>query len=383
VDVDGNEYIDCVGSWGPMLLGHAHPKVMSSVAEVLTNGLSFGATCPHEIELARLITELMPAIEMVRLVNSGTESTMSAIRLARGYTGRSDIIKFEGCYHGHSDCLLAKAGSGAMTLALPDSAGVPAAVTQNTIILPFNDLDAVRRVFQEKGAQIAAIIVEPVAGNMGVVPPKPGYLEGLREITSEFESLLIFDEVMTCFRVARGGAQARFGIEPDLTCLGKVVGGGMPLAAYGGKRSIMQSIAPLGPVYQAGTLSGNPVATTAGRATLEILKAQPEIYDLLEERGAQLEEALQSAIARHRLKATVQRVGSMMTLFFAEGPIHDYADAKRCNTETYATYFQSMLAEGIYLAPSQFEAAFLGIAHGAAEMEQIIRAADKVLAGFS
>ncbi len=382
-DVDGNRYLDCVGSWGPMILGHAHPTVISEVAATVTNGLSFGATCPHEVELAELITELMDSIDLVRLVNSGTEATMSAIRLARGHTGRPDIIKFEGCYHGHSDCLLAKAGSGAMTLALPDSAGVPPAVTQNTVILPFNDLEPVRQVFQEKGAEIAAIIVEPIAGNMGVIPPAPGFLEGLRAITEEHDSLLIFDEVMTCFRVARGGAQQRYGVQPDLTCLGKIVGGGMPLAAYGGRRQVMESIAPLGPVYQAGTLSGNPVATTAGKATLTYLKEHPEVYTQLEERSAQLEEGLNRAIQRRKVSALTQRVGAMMTLFFTDQPVTDYASAKRSDTERYARFFQKMLMEGIYLAPSQFEAAFLGIAHGEVEIEEIIKAADKVLTDFA
>ena len=304
---------------------------------------------------------------------------MSAVRLARGYTGRPNIIKFEGCYHGHSDCLLAKAGSGAMTLALPDSAGVPPAVTSNTIILPFNDLEAVQKVFQEKGPEIAGIILEVVGGNMGVVPPRPGYLEGLRRITEEFESLLIFDEVMTGFRLARAGAQEVYGVEPDLTCLGKIVGGGMPLAAYGGRGKIMEHIAPLGPVYQAGTLSGNPVATAAGRATLQAIDAVPDFYDKLETRAAQLEDGLRSALHRHSVTACLQRVGSMMTMFFQAGPVHDYSDAKKSDTEKYGKFFQMMLGEGIYLAPSQFEAAFLGAAHGEDEIDKTIQAADKVL----
>lgn len=378
-DVDGNRYLDYVGSWGPMLLGHAHPKVIESVIEVAQAGLSFGATCPHEIDLGRLIKEFYPSIDSVRLVNSGTEATMSAVRLARGFTGRDDIIKFEGCYHGHSDCLLAKAGSGAMTLALPDSAGVPEAVTQNTIILPFNDLEAVKKVFQEKGASIAGIIVEPVAGNMGVVPPRPGYLEGLREITQEFESVLIFDEVMTGFRLSASGAQGIYGIQPDLTCLGKVVGGGMPLAAYGGKQEIMNCVAPLGAVYQAGTLSGNPVATAAGRATLQVIKAEKDLYQRLEERSAELEQGLREVAQRHGVQVCLQRVGSMMTMFFQSGPVHDYQDAKRSDVDQYGAYFQKMLGEGIYLAPSQFEAAFLGATHGVDEVARTIRVADKVL----
>lgn len=378
-DVDGNSYIDYVGSWGPMLLGHAHEAVIEAVAKVVRDGLSFGATCPHEVELAQLITEMVPSVEKVRLVNSGTEATMSAVRLARGYTGRHDIIKFEGCYHGHSDCLLAKAGSGALTLALPDSAGVPPAVTQHTIILPFNDLSALEAVFAEKGDQIAGIIVEPVAGNMGVVSPQPGYLEAMRALTEKHGSVLIFDEVMTGFRVARGGAQERFGITPDLTCLGKIVGGGMPLAAYGGKTEIMNCVAPLGPVYQAGTLAGNPVATAAGRATLEQIKALPDLYDRLEQQAAKLQNGLAAICQRFGIPTCSDRVGSMMTLFFQSGPVLDYNSAKNSDTKRYGDFFRGMLQEGIYLAPSQFEAAFVGSAHGDKEIEETLAAAEKVL----
>jgi glutamate-1-semialdehyde 2,1-aminomutase len=382
-DVDGNSYVDYVGSWGPMLLGHAHEAVIEAVLRVVRDGLSFGATCPHEVDLAGLIIEMVPSVEKVRLVNSGTEATMSAVRLARGFTGRHDIIKFEGCYHGHSDCLLAKAGSGAMTLALPDSAGVPPAITQHTIILPFNDIPALEAVFAKKGAEIAAVIVEPVAGNMGVVPPLPGYLEKMRELTSDHGSLLIFDEVMTGFRVARGGAQEKYGITPDLTCLGKIVGGGMPLAAYGGRVDVMNQVAPMGPVYQAGTLSGNPIATAAGRATLELIKAQSDLYERLERQAAKLQSGLDSLTKRLGIATCSQRVGSMMTMFFQDGPVVDYVTAKNSNTETYGKFFRGMLEEGIYLAPSQFEAAFVGSAHGDGEIEETLAAAERVLSGLS
>ncbi len=378
-DVDGNSYIDYVGSWGPMLLGHAHETVIEAVTRVVRDGLSFGATCPHEVDLAALIVELVPSVQKVRLVNSGTEATMSAVRLARGFTGRHDIIKFEGCYHGHSDCLLAKAGSGAMTLALPDSAGVPPAVTQNTIILPYNDAAALEQIFAEKGNDIAGIIVEPVAGNMGVVPPLPGYLEKMRELCTKHGSVLIFDEVMTGFRVARGGAQERFGITPDLTCLGKIVGGGMPLAAYGGRAEIMDYVAPLGPVYQAGTLAGNPVATAAGRATLQLIKEQPDLYERLERQSAKLHNGLTELTQRFGLTVCSERVGSMMTMFFQNGPVVDYDSAKRSDTERYGEFFRGMLQQGIYLAPSQFEAAFVGSAHGDEEIEQTLAAAQNVL----
>lgn len=378
-DVDGNSYIDYVGSWGPMLLGHAHEAVIEAVQKVVRDGLSFGATCPHEVDLAALIVEMVPSVEKVRLVNSGTEATMSAVRLARGFTGRHDIIKFEGCYHGHSDCLLAKAGSGAMTLALPDSAGVPPLVTQNTVILPFNNVEALERVFAEKGSDIAGIIVEPVAGNMGVVPPLPGYLEKMRELCTKHGSVLIFDEVMTGFRVALGCAQARFGVTPDLTCLGKIVGGGMPLAAYGGRAEIMNHVAPLGPVYQAGTLSGNPIATAAGRATLQLIKEQPDLYDRLEKQSAKLQDGLKRLAEAAGVVTCSERVGSMMTMFFQAGPVVDYDSAKRSDTERYGEFFRGMLHQGIYLAPSQFEAAFVGSAHGDEEIEETLAAAQKVL----
>ena len=381
-DVDGNEYIDYVGSWGPMLLGHAHEVVIEAVEKAIRAGLSFGATNPCEVELAELIVEFVPSIDKVRLVNSGTESTMSAVRLARGFTGRHDIIKFEGCYHGHSDCLLAKAGSGAMTLSLPDSAGVPPAVTQNTIILPYNDLAALERTFQEKPDQIAGVILEPVAGNMGVINPGQEYLQALRSLCTKFGAVLIFDEVMTGFRVAAGGVQELLGVLPDLTCLGKIVGGGMPLAAYGGRSDIMDYVAPLGPVYQAGTLSGNPIATAAGRATLELLKADPELYTKIEARSKKLETGLSQLAEDYGVTACSNRVGSMMTFFFQNGPVIDYTSAKASDTDVYGQFFRGMLAEGIYLAPSQFEATFVGSAHGDEEIDITLTAADKVLSGL-
>lgn len=379
-DVDGNSYIDYVGSWGPMLLGHAHAAVIEAVQKAARDGLSFGATCPYEVDLAELIVELVPSMEKLRLVNSGTEATMSAVRLARGFTGRHDIIKFEGCYHGHSDCLLAKAGSGAMTLALPDSAGVPPAITQHTLVLAYNNVAALEEVFAERGSEIAGIIVEPVAGNMGVVAPAAGYLEKMRALCTEHGAVLIFDEVMTGFRVARGGAQERYGVTPDLTCLGKIVGGGMPLAAYGGRAEIMNQVAPLGPVYQAGTLSGNPIATAAGRATLEQIKAMPDLYERLERRAAKLQNGLAQAAARAGVTVCSERVGSMMTMFFQKGPVVDYATARESNTDLYGEFFRGMLQQGIYLAPSQFEAAFVGLAHGDGEIEETLAVAEKVLA---
>lgn len=378
-DVDGNEYIDYIGSWGPMLLGHAHEYVIEAVERAVRSGLSFGATNPSEVDLAELIVEMVPSVERVRLVNSGTEATMSAVRLARGFTGRHNIIKFEGCYHGHSDCLLAKAGSGAMTLALPDSAGVPPAVTENTVVLPFNDLAAVAKVFEEQPDTVAGIIVEPVAGNMGVILPREGYLQGLKDLCDKHGAVLIFDEVMTGFRVAPGGVQERLEITPHLTCLGKIVGGGMPLAAYGGRRDIMECIAPAGPVYQAGTLSGNPIAATAGRATLELLKKDPGVYRRLEVQSAKLHQGLDALAAKHGVRVCSNRMGSMMTMFFQEGPVVDYNTAKASDTGLYGRFFQGMLAQGVYLAPSQFEAAFVGSTHGDEEIELTLAAADKVL----
>jgi glutamate-1-semialdehyde 2,1-aminomutase len=367
IDADGNEYIDYVGSWGPLLLGHRHPEILAALADALESGTSFGAPTEREILLAEAIVDAVPSIEMVRLVNSGTEATMSAIRLARAFTRRDLTIKFEGCYHGHVDSLLVKAGSGLATLGIADTQGVPKAFADTTIALPFNSLDAVEAAFRAHPDQIASVIVEPVVGNMGCVPPHSGYLEGLRDITARHGALLIFDEVMTGFRVAFGGAQARFGIKPDLTTLGKVIGGGLPVGAYGGRRDIMSLIAPSGPVYQAGTLSGNPLAVAAGLAMLRHLKAHPEIYTRLETLGARLEAAAPAGV-------TVNRVGSMFTFFFADGPVTDWDTAKRSDTARFARFFQAMLAHGIYLAPSQFEAAFISAAHTDADVEKTIAA---------
>ena len=355
-DVDGNEYIDYVGSWGPLLLGHRHPAILSALERALTIGTSFGAPTEAEVDLAAAICRAVPSIEMVRLVNSGTEATMSAIRLARGFTGRDLIVKFEGCYHGHVDSLLVKAGSGVATLGIADTRGVPKAFCDTTLALPFNSVAAVEQAFQSYGRQIAAIIVEPVVGNMGCVPPQPGFLEALREITARHGALLVFDEVMTGFRVAFGGAQQRFGIRPDLTTLGKVIGGGLPVGAYGGRKDVMSLVAPAGPVYQAGTLSGNPLAVAAGLAMLRHLEAHPEIYDQLETRASSLCAAVPPGI-------TVNRVGSMFTFFFTSQPVTDYESAKCSDTKRFGRFFQAMLEQGVYLAPSQFEAAFVSAAH--------------------
>ncbi|HTS60479.1 MAG TPA: glutamate-1-semialdehyde 2,1-aminomutase [Candidatus Acidoferrales bacterium] len=366
-DADGNEYIDYVGSWGPLLLGHRHPEILAALERALTTGTSFGAPTGQEIELADAICDAVPSIEMVRLVNSGTEATMSAIRVARGFTGRDLIVKFEGCYHGHVDSLLVKAGSGLATLGIADTQGVPKAFCDTTIALPYNSLEALEAAFAAMGNRIAAVIVEPVVGNMGCVPPQPGYLEGLREITERHGALLIFDEVMTGFRVAYGGAQQRYGIRPDLTTLGKVIGGGLPVGAYGGRKDIMSKVAPLGPVYQAGTLSGNPLAVAAGLAMLRHLKAHPEVYERLESMGARLEAAAPQGV-------TVNRVGSMFTFFFNSGPVTDWDSAKKSNTEEFGKYFRKMLDRGVYLAPSQFEAAFLSAAHTEEDIARTIAA---------
>ena len=371
-DVDGNEYIDYVGSWGPLLLGHRHPEILAALAETLEIGTSFGAPTEREIELAEAIIRAVPSIEMVRLVNSGTEATMSAIRVARGFTERDLVVKFEGCYHGHVDSLLVKAGSGVATLGIADTQGVPKAFCDTTIALPYNSVEAVEQAFRAHGNRIAAIIVEPVVGNMGCVPPLPGYLEALRRITERFGALLIFDEVMTGFRVAYGGAQQRYGIRPDLTTLGKVIGGGLPVGAYGGRKDIMSKVAPVGPVYQAGTLSGNPLAVAAGLAMLRHLEAHPEIYDQLEARSARLCAAAPAGL-------TVNRVGAMFTFFFTDGPVTDWESAKRCDTAKFGRFFQGMLERGIYLAPSQFEAAFLSAAHTEEDIDRTIAAARDAL----
>ena len=373
-DVDGNEYIDYVGSWGPMILGHQSPGVVAALKSYLDKGTSYGAPTELETILAKIIIDAFPAMEMVRMVNSGTEATMSALRLARGYTGRNKIVKFEGCYHGHADSLLIKAGSGALTLGVPTSPGVPANIASGTITASFNDLEMLKEIFAAEGDDIAAVIVEPVAGNMGVVPPQPGYLEGLRDLTRKYGSLLIFDEVMTGFRVAYGGAQVRFNIEPDLTCLGKIIGGGLPVGAYGGRKEIMEKIAPAGPIYQAGTLSGNPLAMTAGIATMESLQ-KPGFYEELENKSAKLAEGLADAADKARVKVTMNRVGSMVCTFFTGQKVVDYASACTSDTAKFGTFFRSMLDQGIYLAPSQFEAAFVSAAHTGDDIAKTVEAA--------
>ena len=354
-DVDGNEFIDYIGSWGPHLFGHRPPSVIQALGAVLELGTSFGAPTGREVELAELIIDAVPSVEMVRLVNSGTEACMSALRLARGFTGRDLTVKFEGCYHGHVDSLLVKAGSGMATLSLPDTAGVPRAFSDTTIALPYNDLDPLEDAFRKQGENIACVIVEPVAGNMGCVPPEPGFLQGLRRVTEQYGALLIFDEVMTGFRISRGGAQKLFNVQPDLTTLGKIIGGGLPLAAYGGRRDIMSKIAPSGPIYQAGTLSGNPLAVTAGIAMLSHIEQHPETYETLEAAGAELASAAPPGTC-------VNRVGSMLTFFFQDGPVKNYEDAKRSDTAAFGRFFHHLLERGVYFPPSQFEAAFLSTA---------------------
>jgi glutamate-1-semialdehyde 2,1-aminomutase len=375
---DGRRFIDYVGSWGPMILGHAHPAVLESVIDTARRGLSFGAPCVLETQIAAKITEFMPSIERLRMVSSGTEATMSAIRLARGHTGRDKIVKFEGCYHGHSDSLLIKAGSGALTLGVPSSPGVPAELAAHTITLPFNDAGAVSEAFAALGGEIACVIVEPIAGNMNMVPPVPGFLEALRDACSDSGALLIFDEVMTGFRVAKGGAQALYGIEPDLTTLGKVVGGGMPAAAFGGRADVMADIAPDGPVYQAGTLSGNPVAMAAGLATLEHIDA-PGFYERLGERTKQLTDGLAAAAADAGIGLSVEQQGGMFGFVFTDsGPVRSFEQVAAADVERFRAFFHGMLAEGVYLAPSAFEAGFVSAAHGETEIEQTLSAASKV-----
>lgn len=382
-DEDNNEYIDYVGSWGPLILGHRHPHVVEALERCLREtGTSFGAPTGMETVLAAMVAEAVPSVEMLRLVNSGTEATMSALRLARGYTGRNKIVKFEGCYHGHADFLLIKAGSGALTLGVPTSPGIPAGSAADTIIADFNDLAGLEEVFKLEGEDIAAVIVEPVAGNMGVIPPAPGFLEGLRTLTARYGSVLIFDEVMTGFRVSYGGAQKLYGVTPDLTCLGKVIGGGLPVGAYGGKGEIMECVAPAGAVYQAGTLSGNPLAVAAGIATLEILK-QPGVYENLEQKSASLEQGLREAAQAHGVEVSLNRVGSMMCAFFTSGAVKDYATACSSDTASFGAFFKSMLEQGIYLAPSQFESMFLSLAHGEKEIEQTVTAAGNFFKAIS
>jgi glutamate-1-semialdehyde 2,1-aminomutase len=369
-DADGNEYIDYVCSWGPGILGHAHPQVIEAVQKACEKGLTYGAPTEKELILAQMITEAMPAVEEVRLVNSGTEAVMSAIRAARGYTGRDLIIKFKGCYHGHADGLLVKAGSAALTTAVPDSAGVPKSYTEKTLVALYNDEDSVRSLMEQYGSEVAAIIVEPVAANMGVVLPKKGFLEYLRKVTEQYGSLLIFDEVITGFRLGYGGAQALYGIRPDMTTLGKIIGGGMPLAAYGGRRDIMEMVSPAGPVYQAGTLSGNPVATTAGIETLKILKAHPEYYDRIAASAGKVADALVLRGQKRGIPMTVNRCGSLLCAFFSKGPVEDYDCAAGSDTAAYAAYFGDLLDHGIYVAPSQFEAMFVSAAHTDEDIER-------------
>jgi len=375
---EGKRYVDYVGSWGPMILGNAHPAVIEAVRDAATRGTSFGAPTELEVRYAEKVCALYPSVEMMRAVSSGTEATMSALRVARGFTGRDVVVKFEGCYHGHADFLLVKAGSGAATFGVPDSAGVPAPTAANTVTLPYNDVGALKALFASRGAEIAALIVEPVVGNMGVVPPEPGYLQAIVDLCREHGAVSIFDEVMTGCRVARGGMQERAGVRPDMTCLGKIVGGGMPLAAYGGRRAIMERIAPIGPVYQAGTLSGNPLAVSAALATLERL--DDALYARLESLGARLEQGLVAAIARRGVTACVQRVGSMITLFFAKGPIRSWADAKDSDTKAFGRWHGHMLERGFYWPPAQFEAAFISGAHTEQDIDATIAAADASLA---
>ncbi len=378
-DADGNEYIDYIGSWGPMILGHRHPAVIDAINSALNSGTSYGAPTGLEIKLAELITEAMPSVEMVRMVNSGTEATMSAIRLARGFTGKDMIIKFDGCYHGHSDALLVEAGSGVATLGIPGSPGVPKSFVAGTLSLPFNDIKSVEEAMKKHGSEIACIIVEPVAGNMGLVLPCDGFLETLKRLTEKHNSLLIFDEVMTGFRVAYGGAQSVYGIVPDLTCLGKIIGGGLPVGAYGGKREIMEYIAPQGPVYQAGTLSGNPLAMAAGIATLTELK-KAGFYDSLNAVSEKLGNGLSKAADKAGIKVSVARSGSMLGMFFTENNVIDFESAKKSDLKLFSAYYRRMLEKGIYLAPSQFEALFVSSAHNAEDIEQTVYAAEKVMA---
>lgn len=390
-DIDGNEYIDYIGSWGPMVVGHAHPRVVKALQEAVTRGTSYGAPTELETELAKLVMEIMPSIEVIRMVNSGTEATMSALRLARGYTGREKIVKFIGCYHGHSDSLLVKAGSGLATFGVPDSPGVTAGVAKDTITVPYNDVEAIRRVMAESGSEIAAVIVEPVAGNMGLVLPKQGYLDELRKLTEQHGALLIFDEVMCGFRASLGGAQAAYGIRPDLTCLGKIIGGGLPVAAYGGRREIMQQVSPAGPVYQAGTLSGNPLAMTAGIETMRILTEEPEFDEddpqpkpdysrVLTLKTKKIVLGLLAEAKKAGVKVQVHQAGSMFGVFFNENPVYDYDTAAASDQEAFKIYFRSMLEQGIYMAPSQFETLFMSGAHTEADIDRTLAAAANAFA---
>ena len=381
-DADGREYLDYVCSWGPLILGHAHPSVVEAVASAARRGTSYGAPCEGEVALAERVVARVPGIEKVRFVSSGTEATMSALRLARGFTGRRKILKFEGCYHGHADALLVAAGSGVATLGIPGSPGVPEGTVADTLVAPFNDLAAVEQVLAAHGGDLAAIIVEPVVGNMGVVAPRGGYLRGLRDLTSRAGALLVFDEVITGFRLAPGGAQQLYGVTPDLTCLGKIIGGGLPVGAYGGRADIMAHVAPEGPVYQAGTLSGNPLAMAAGCATLDALAA-PGAYERLESLGARLEEGLLRAARQAGATVTVNRVGSLLTAFFGGGPVTDWASAKRSDTARFGRFFHAMLDRGIYLPPAQFEALFVSLAHTEADIDRTVAAAREAFAAVA
>jgi glutamate-1-semialdehyde 2,1-aminomutase len=380
-DVEGRQYLDMVGSWGPMILGHAHPDVEAAVILAVSHGASFGACCPAEVELAELVCTLVPSVEMVRMVSSGTEAVMSALRLARGYTGRDVVVKFDGCYHGHSDGLLSKAGSGLATQGLPGSAGVPFKVAAQTITLPYNDIDAVEALFTCRGGEIAAVIVEPVAANMGVVEPAHGFLDALRRITSRHNALLVFDEVITGFRLGISGAQGLYGVTPDLTTFGKIIGGGFPVGAYGGRRDVMQMVAPLGPVYQAGTLSGNPVAMAAGQAQLMQLAAHPEYYVRMEELGCALAQGAKAIADQYGLPLTVNRAGSLLTFFFNPEAVWNYRCAMESDTARYGRFFRHMLSQGIYFAPSQFEAAFLSAVHTSEDIARILQAFEDFVKG--
>ena len=381
-DADGNRFIDYIGSWGPMILGHRHPAVIEAIAGVLQRGTSFGAPMDLEIQLAQMVIDAYPSVDMIRMVNSGTEATMSAVRLARAVTNRQIVVKFDGCYHGHADTLLVAAGSGVATLGIPGSPGIPESIARHTLSLPFNDIDSVQKVMEQQGDNVACIIVEPVAGNMGLVTPIVGFLEALKELSQKYGSILIFDEVMTGFRVARGGAQALYGISPDLTCFGKIIGGGLPVGAYGGRQDLMDHIAPQGSVYQAGTLSGNPIAMAAGIATLQQISLDG-FYESLEEKSHRLAGGLSNAAENADIPASVSHIGSMLGMFFADQDIKNFDDAKKCDLEMFSAFYNGMRENGIYIAPSQFEVLFVSAAHTSDDIDETIRAAEKVLAGLN